>query len=129
MLKNEFYKVDQGAGTYIVATFFNPTTGESYRKCVRDYDYADCSRDNDELYYMPINEEARRAYRHSLGHILEGDEVEVVKGLKVKIGTTGTVKRIRAVYDHYGRWVADYAVLEDGQSTNITNCKLTKMLA
>ena len=41
--------------------FFNPCTLEEYSKCVRDYDYMDCSRDDDEAYYMEIDKNAERA--------------------------------------------------------------------
>ena len=45
-----FFKVKQSGGSYVVAVFYNPYTGETRSECVRDYDYGDCSRDNDELY-------------------------------------------------------------------------------
>ena len=100
-----FFKVKQSGGSYVVAVFYNPYTGETRSECVRDYDYGDCSRDNDELY-------------------LAGDTVEVFKGRKVPKGTIATVKSIRPYYDRYGRWVADYAYFTDGQRTNIENCRL-----
>lgn len=59
-MENGFYKVAQTGGTYVVATFYNPETGDMKSKCVRDYDYSDCSRDDDELYYMEINEDVRK---------------------------------------------------------------------
>ena len=55
MLENKFYKVRQEGGSYVVATLYNPITKESKTICVRDYDYFDCSRDNDKIYYMDIN--------------------------------------------------------------------------
>ena len=45
----------KSGGSYVTAEFYNPTTGETRSECVRDYDYGDCSRDNDELYNMPFN--------------------------------------------------------------------------
>jgi len=90
-----FFKVDQSGGSYVTAEFYNPTTGETRSECVRDYDYGDCSRDNDELYNMPIDKEVRTLWLHSRGQILAGDTVEVVKGRKVPRGTIATVKSIR----------------------------------
>ena len=121
-----FYKVDQRGGSYVVATFFNPETMETETMCVRDYDYADGRNDRDDLYYMPINEEMRRVWLHSHGVILPGDLIEVYKGRKVKKGTIARVVEIKAVYDLYGRQVADYAYFEDGQRTNVDNCKLVE---
>ena len=119
-----FFKVNQSGGSYVVATLYNPTTGEETTKCVRDYDYDDCSRDCDELYYMPIDNDVRRLWLHSHGVIMAGDTIKVVKGRKVKVGTVATVKEIKPITDRYGRWVADYAYLADGQRTNVTNCVL-----
>ena len=119
-----FFKVKQSGGSYVVAVFYNPYTGETRSECVRDYDYGDCSRDNDELYNMPIDEEVRSLWLHSQGQILAGDTVEVCKGRKVPKGTIATGKSIRPYYDRYGRWVADYAYFTDGQRTNIENCRL-----
>ena len=121
---NGFYKVEQSGGTFITATFFNPETSEIMTKVVRDYDYIDRSRDDDELYYMPIDESAKRAWMHENGFILDGDTIEVVKGRKVKIGTIARVAKIKKVYDSYHRWVADYAILDNGEATNVKNCKV-----
>lgn len=117
-------KVNEKGGTLVVATFFDPETKEETTEVVRDYDYSDGSRDNDELYYMPIDEEARKAWRHYHGVISAGDEVKVVKGKKVKVGTIAKVLNIREIKDRYGRWVANYAVLDNGQQTNTANCEL-----
>lgn len=119
-----FYKVDQNGSIFITATFYNPETNEQKIICVRDYDYFDKSRDNDELYFMPINNDIKKMWLHSKGIITTGDTIKVIKGRKIKIGTIGTVKAIKAVYDKYNRWVADYIYLEDGQKTNINNCVL-----
>lgn len=121
-----FFKIAQNGGTYVVATFYNPDTNEIKTQCVRDYDYADASRDNDELYYMDIDEEVRRKYLRFKGIIQVGDTVEVFKGRKVPIGTVAEVKEIKPYYDHYHRHIADYAYFTDGQRTNIDNCKLIK---
>lgn len=121
-----FKKVAQSGGTFIVATFYNPETGEIKSQCVRDYDYADGSRDNDELYDMPIDEEARKQWFHSKGIILEGDTVEVVKGRKVKVGTVAVVTGKREIKDRYGRWLADYVILDNGEQTNVDNCRIVR---
>lgn len=121
-------KVAHNGGTYVVGGFYNIKTKEYFSCCIRDYDYSDCSRDDDELYYMPIDEEARKMYLHDNGAILEGDTVEVVKGRKVKIGTVGKVIKFRDIYDKYQRWVAVYAVLDSGESTNVNNCKLVEVV-
>lgn len=119
-----YYKVNETGGTYVVATFFNPETGHEFSKCVRDYDYSDGSRDDDELYNMPIDEEARAEWQHRHGVIFEGDTVMVFKGRKVPVGTVATVVRTRSVYDRYGRYVCRYADLDNGMSTNTDNCIL-----
>ena len=122
LLERGFRKVEQSGWTYITAHFYNPQTGETMYGCVRDYDYEDCRNDNDDLYYMPIDAEARRAYLHSIGIILDGDTVEVVKGRKVPVGTVGKVTKKYEVNDKYGRWVADYVVINGEFRTNVTNC-------
>lgn len=121
---NGFYKVDQTGGTYIVATFFNPETKEEKTCCVRDYDYADCSRDNDDLYYMPINEDMKIEWLHYRGVILPGDVIQVVKGRKVPIGTVAKVADKRPYKDRYGRIQAIYLYLDNGMKTNENNCVL-----
>lgn len=121
---NGYFKVDQKGASFIVATFFNPNTGDTITKTVRDYDYADRRNDNDELYYMPIDQNARIKWMHHNGQIVVNDTIEVFKGRKVKVGTVARVTAIKPVYDRYGRWVADYAHLDNGQRTNVTNCKL-----
>ena len=117
-----YKKVAQAGSSFITDTFYNTETGQEFVICVRDYDY-NGERDIDVLYYMPIDKEAYRAWQHKHGKIVEGDVVEVVKGRKVPVGTISRVKKIRSVRDKYGRWVADYADLENGQSTNVENCQ------
>lgn len=120
-MENKFYKVKQDGGTFIVATFFNPITREVKTECVRDYDYSDCSRDNDTLYYMPIDEEARHLYLRHIGVVSAGDMVKVVKGRKIPVGTVARVQRLFDYRDQYGRTVTRYAVFEDGQKTSVSN--------
>lgn len=124
MIRDGFKKVAQSGGVFIVATFFNPTTKETYTHCVRDYDYADGSRDDDEAYYMPIDEDAVRLWKKFNGVIQEGDTIEVVKGRKVPIGTVAKVERLYDWKDVYGRVQTRYAVLSNGLKTSVDNCKI-----
>jgi hypothetical protein len=123
-MENKYYKINQEGGSYIVATFYNPVTKKSKTECVRDYDYGDCSRDNDELYYMEINEEVRKIYLHDHGVILEGDYARVVKGRTIEHGFVGKVVAKKEYKDRYGRWIADYIYFDDGRKINIKNCEL-----
>lgn len=119
-----FYKVAQSGGSYVVATFYNPITKEEKTKRVRDYEYADCSRDNDELYYMEIDEEVRKIWLHNGGVILPGDRVKVVKGRKIPKGTEAVVERFFDWKDQYGRIQTRYAVFTDGRKTSVSNLVL-----
>lgn len=121
---NGFYKVAQNGGTFVTATMFNPITNEVKVLCVRDYDYDDCSRDNDEIYYMDIDEDARKAYLKFKGIVSIGHEVEVIKGRKVPIGTVGVVEKVYDWKDNYGRVQSTYAVLDNGVKVNVNNCKI-----
>lgn len=121
-----FFKVAQTGGSFVVATFYNPDTNEIKTGCVRDYDYSDGSHDNDELYYMPVNEDIARKYHHFLGRILVGDTVKVIKGRKLPVGTIGVVDRFWDYKDRYGRTQTRYIVFSDGTKTNIDNCELIK---
>lgn len=125
-MREGFFKVAQEGGTYIVATFFNPDTKEVFTKCVRDYDYSDCSRDDDELYYMPINEKVRHMYLNYNGVICIGDMVKVVKGRKVPIGTVGVVVDLKPWRDKYGRVQTVYAYLHNGYKASVANCVLVE---
>lgn len=119
-----FYKVTPDRGlSFITATFFNPITKEIRTECTRDYDYADCSHDNENLYRMPVDLEVQTLYYRYIGYITIGDQVEVYKGRKVPIGTKGTVVRRYPVQDRYNRWVADYVELDNGEKTNVLNCR------
>ena len=124
MVAEGFYKVSHEGGSFVTGTFYNPTTKESISVVLRDYDYADCSRDNDSLYNAQINEAVRCQWLHDNGVIVKGDTVEVYKGRKVPVGTIGTVVDIKPFYDRYGRWQADYVYFADGVRTNINNCRL-----
>lgn len=123
-MENRFYKVGENGGTYVVGYFYNPITGEEKHECIRDYDYADGSRDNNELYYMPIDEDIRRLWLHSHGRILAGDTVEVFKGRTLEHGTILKVKDIKPYKDCYGRTKANYIYSTDGRRINIDNCRL-----
>lgn len=124
MLEKGFYKIAQSGGSYVVATFYNLDTKEVKTNGVRDYDYSDCSRDDDELYYMPINEDVKRVYLHDNGCILVGDMAKVVKGRTIEHGYIGKVVNRREYTDKYGRWLADYIYFEDGRKINVANCIL-----
>lgn len=124
MLENKFYKVSHNGGTYVTGLFVNPITWETKLECLRDYDYSDCSRDNDELYYMPIDEEVARLWRRHCGIVGVGDTVEVIKGRKMPIGYIGKVADLRDWRDQFGRVQATYAVFEDGKRTNVDNCRI-----
>ena len=119
-----FFKIGQSLTGYVVAYFYNPITKEHRSKCVRDWDYADCSRDIDELYYMPVNEDVRRQYNRDNGVISIGDTVKVVKGRKIPKGTVAIVEEIKPWYDCYGRRQATYLYFTDGTRTNENNCVL-----
>lgn len=125
-LPSGYYKVAQVGGCYISATFYNPDTKDTISCCVRDYDYLDGSRDNDELYYMEINEVVRTQWLHNRGVILVNDVVEVVKGRKVPIGTIAKVIDKKPYKDRYGRTQATYLYFDNGMKTNEDNCRLTE---
>lgn len=128
-MEDRFYKVNETGGTYVVALLYNPVTHETKTECVRDYDYADCRNDNDELYYAPIHEEASEHYRKYLnslylGNLKAGDVVEVVKGRKIPHGTIAKVRRVYDWRDCYGRVKNTYAEFEDGRRTSEWNCRI-----
>lgn len=124
VIRDGFYKVEQSGGSFVTATFFNPDTTESYSEVVRDYEYYDGSRDNDELYEMDIDREAEIAYKHYLGEFVVGDKVRVVTGRKVPVGTVATVVKRYAVKDRYNRIVGYYLNFDNGMRTNEKNCVL-----
>ena len=124
MLMTGYFKIAESGGTYVVATFYNPVTKDVITKCVRDYDYEDGSRDDDELYYMPIDETVAKIYAHDNGRILVGDTARVIKGRTLEHGHTDVVKDIRPYEDRYGRTQATYLYFEHGGKINIDNCEL-----
>lgn len=121
MIREGYKKVAESGGTYVVATFFNPETKEWYSDCVRDYDYDDGRNDDDEAYYAPIDEDAKREWLHACGVIQPGDTVKVVKGRKIPIGTVAVVDHLFKWKDCYGRVQTEYAVFEDGRKTSVAN--------
>ena len=124
--ENKFYKVSHEGGMFVTGTFYNPVTKEEKEEVLRDYDYADGSRDNDELYYMDIDEEARKAWKHHHGAILIGDKAKVVKGRTIEHGFIGTVKDKKRYTDRYGRFLAWYLYFTDGRKINEANCRLVE---
>lgn len=128
-MEDRFYKVSEAGGTYVVALLYNPVTHETKTECVRDYDYDDGRNDNDELYYTPIDMEAKEHYRkwcnsQHLGFLKAGDVVEVVKGRKIPHGTVAKVRRVYDWRDCYGRLKNTYAEFEDGRRTSEWNCRI-----
>jgi hypothetical protein len=124
--ENKFYKISHHGSVYVTGEFYNPITKELKSELLADYDYADGSRDNVELYDMPIDKEARRQYYYDKGIIQEGDYARVVKGRTIEHGYIGKVVKIKPHNDRYGRWLADYIYFEDGKRINIGNCELVK---
>lgn len=127
-----FYKVKESGGTYVVGTFYNPTTNEEFSVCTRDYDYEDGRRDIDELYYLRINEEAKVAWKHAYGAVTYGDLVIIVKGRKM----VGMTKEIADMYvfipEHCRSWknkmayAKKYLVFVDGTKVASENCELAQ---
>lgn len=124
-----YRKVSQDGGTYVVASFWNSETHDFKTKCVRDYDYFDKSRDNDDLYYLDIDEDAKRDWLHSQGRILVGDMVVVEKGRKVRVGTVAYVRDIKPCYDKYSRVQCHFCYLSNGERTYLHNVRLVKDVA
>lgn len=118
---NGFYKVSEKGGSFVVDTYYNPTTDEIGTLVARDYDY-NGDRDNDSIYNAAINEDAKNAYLHACGQFILGDKVMVIKGRKIPHGTVHTVTGMKDIRDKYGRTCAHYLIFEDGTSTNETNC-------
>lgn len=118
--------VARDGGTFVTGTLFNVLTKESEGIVMADFDRWDPfeGREGADWYDAPIDNDARREWCRVRGVITDGLVAKVVKGRKVPVGFTGTVARVRKVYDRYDRWVANYAVFEDGTSTNVNNCVL-----
>ena len=119
-----FYKVAENNGGVCVGTFYNPDTKEVFTKITWDIDrpYINDDEEIEILRYLPIDEKMRWQWLHESGVIQKGDQIKVVKGRKVPIGTVATVKEIKPFYDRYRRWQADYLYLDNGMKTNINNC-------
>ena len=119
-------KIAQDGGTFVTGKFWNSQLKETVSLVLRDYDYGDCSRDNDYLYYMRVDEEAVRDYKRFKGIVQDGDTVKVIKGRTLPKGFTGTVKEIYPVNDRYGRLVAYYARFTTGEKINVTNVEIVR---
>lgn len=126
-MENKFYKVDMSGGSYVTALYYNPVTHETKSILARDYDYSDCSRDNDDVYFEQIDENARRLYLRHLGVFSVGDFVEVVKGRTLPHGYKNKVVKISDYKDKYGRYIATYLYFNDGNKINAANCKLMEV--
>lgn len=122
-----FYKVEQSGGTFKHATFFNPYTGNYFSETVDDDDdrtYNDPFYS--ELRKMRINEDAEWLWKRSNGIVQNGDKVKVTKGRTIAHGTQARVKSIRPYKDKYGRKVADYAYLDNGEKINVNNIEIVE---
>ena len=138
-----FRKIGTDEGISIVKVrMWNPYTEELKEIVVddREYAYSDgpfmaaairaYGRSTlESLRRAPVDEAALRDFNISHDIVFEGAKIEVVKGRKVPIGTTGTVRSTRYIHNRYGRWVATYAdfVTPEGDrcSTNVTNLRVT----
>lgn len=118
-----FYKVDGGSGGVKSATFFNPYTGEYFSHIVSDYDDDRVTDDlfNTELREMRVNDDVAWLWKRSNGIVQEGDSIRVLKGRTLEHGLEAKVKSVRKFYDKYGRYVADYAYLDNGKKINVAN--------
>ena len=120
-----FYKVEENSGATLTdATFFNPYTGEHFNAIVRDTDGHMEDEFSEELYDMSVNREAKWLWRRSNKIVQEGDSIRVVKGKTIAHGTEAKVRKVYPMKDRYGRWVADYAYLDNGEKINVNNIKI-----
>lgn len=110
-----YRKIAQTHGGVAQATFYNPSTEDSFTLIVDDVD--DYGKFNYGLYHMPVDENARKIYDRKHGIIEVGDTVEVFKGRKIPRGTIAVVVRKYDWCDCYGRVQARYGVfgIVDGQ--------------
>ena len=118
-----YYKVAESGRTLTSATFFNPYTGEHFSHIVRDSDDDRVTDDlfNSELADVKINKEAQWVWNRSNGIVQEGDTIRVTKGRTLEHGMEAKVKSVRPFYDKYGRKLADYAYLDNGEKINVSN--------
>lgn len=123
-----FYKVGTSGGSLKTADFFNPFTGESFSATISDKEDARMEDDPlcDVLSKIPENEDAKWAYNRSNGIVQKGDTVRVVKGRTLEHGTEAKVREIYPMKDRYGRYVADYAYLDNGEKINVTNVSIVE---
>ena len=122
-----FYKVKEEGSRYRTATFFNPYTGQHFTESWdsdNDQDYYDDFKS--EMRDVPLNKDALWVWNRSNGVVQNGDKIQVVKGRTIPKGTEAKVEAIRPIKDKYGRKVADYAYLDNGQKINIANVKIVE---
>ena len=126
LAKDGWRLVARDGGTFVTGVLFNVVTGEDAHVVLADFERWDPfeGREDAGWYDAVIDNDARREWCRVRGVIADGVTARVVKGRKVPIGFTGKVARVRKVYDRYDRWVANYAVFEDGTETNVNNCVL-----
>lgn len=118
-----FYKVENGKGGVRSDQFFNPYTGEHFSHIVSDYDDDRVADDlfNSELRKMEVNKDASWLWKRSNGIVQEGDTIRVLKGRTLEHGLEAKVESVRPFRDRYGRHIADYAYLDNGQKINVDN--------
>ena len=142
---NGFVKVskDYSARIWFVS-LWNPQTKESKTVACEDTDYDTPTMGMvsseydaatriwmlDRMPYFGGSKDVRKAYDDwkyaenvKANHIMVGMTVEVVKGRKYPIGTTGVVKGFSSYRDQYGREHTRYVVTEDGKRIPQQNCK------
>lgn len=119
-MENQFYKVGTRGMTYEVAIMYNPFTNEEKTITIYDNDQYNPIV-NDEFYYMPVNEEAKKIYQKKILFQFEkGDKVQIVSGRKMK----GEIKIISKTFKykvHSGLFI-DYVVFDDNTKVQAEYC-------
>ena len=124
-----FYKVDEDRGATITfATFFNPYSGEHFSERVRDTDDDRWAHDSftQEMNDVPLNKDVAWLWKRSNGVVQEGDKIRVTKGRTLEHGLEAKVRKVYPFRDRYGRHVADYAYLDNGQKINVNNVSIVE---
>lgn len=125
---NGFYKVQTNGGTYVTATFYNPTTNEEFNKTIYDYDDDRVAMYAGDYYNLPLledNNPIKIQWLHKHGVILNGDKVIIKRGRKM----LNEIKVVKSKYTFvvegtYGHGDVDYLRFEDGTKCAEHNCNL-----
>ena len=77
--------------------------------------------------YRMATKEEKQLYYMKKGHLFKGQEVEIVKGRKLPIGSKHIIKSFYRynVAGTYGHCYTDYVVFEDGTKTDVMNIRPT----